>query len=40
VRKDFIRGIGRNQGRFVIVLDVGHVLSVDELASVSGAAHG
>lgn len=38
VRKDFIRGIGRHQGRFVVVLDVAHVLSIDELASVSGGA--
>ncbi len=39
IRTDFIQGMGKVDGRFVILLDVGKVLSVEEistLASVSG----
>lgn len=41
LRTDFIAGMGRVAGRFVIILDVAKVLSVDELAllsSLDGAA--
>ena len=34
IRTDFIRGMGKVEGRFVILLDVGRVLSVDELAAI------
>ncbi|MBL8940736.1 MAG: chemotaxis protein CheW [Archangium sp.] len=36
VRADFVRGVGNLGGRFVVVLDVTHVLSVSELASLTG----
>lgn len=32
VRADFIQGMGKVEGRFVIILDVDRVLSVDDLA--------
>lgn len=32
IRTDFIRGMGKVDGRFVIILDTNHVLSVDEIA--------
>lgn len=32
LRTDFIRGMGKVDGRFVIILDAGQVLSVEELA--------
>lgn len=35
LRTDFIAGMGRVAGRFVIILDVAKVLSVDELALLS-----
>lgn len=35
LRSDFINGMGKVNGRFVILLDVDHVLSIDEMASVS-----
>ncbi|HLA29982.1 MAG TPA: chemotaxis protein CheW [Pseudomonas sp.] len=38
IRSDFIRGMGKVGGRFVILLDIGQVLSVDELAALSQAA--
>lgn len=38
IRTDFILGMGKVGGRFVILLDVGRVLSVDELAAVSAVA--
>lgn len=40
IRADFIQGMGKVEGRFVILLDIGRVLSVDEiatLANLSGA---
>lgn len=40
VRADFIRGMGRVADRFVILLDVKKVLSVDELAQVQNLAAG
>lgn len=39
IRTDFIRGMGKVGGRFVIVLDTDQVLSVDDLAALS-SAHG
>lgn len=36
IRNDFIQGMGKVRGQFVILLDVGHVLSVDEMAALSG----
>jgi purine-binding chemotaxis protein CheW len=43
IRADFIQGMGKVDGKFVILLDVGKVLSVDEistLASVAGGVQG
>lgn len=34
VRQDFIAGLGKIEGRFVIILNVERVLSVDELSSM------
>jgi purine-binding chemotaxis protein CheW len=31
IRTDFIQGMGKVNGRFVILLDVNHVLAVDEM---------
>jgi purine-binding chemotaxis protein CheW len=36
IRADFIRGMGKVDGKFVIILDVDHVLSMDELSSLAG----
>ncbi len=36
IRSDFIRGMGKVEGKFVIILDVDHVLSVDEISSLAG----
>lgn len=40
IRTEFMRGMGKVEGRFVILLDVDHVLSVDELGALpeQGAA--
>ncbi|NML26315.1 chemotaxis protein CheW [Zoogloea dura] len=38
IRADFIKGMGKVNGRFVIILDVAKVLSVDEIASLSHLA--
>jgi purine-binding chemotaxis protein CheW len=38
IRADFIAGMGKLNGRFVIILDVNAVLSVDELAMVEQVA--
>ncbi len=38
IRADFIRGMGKVEGKFVIILDVDHVLSVDEIAELAGAS--
>lgn len=35
IRSDFIAGMGKVNGRFVILLDVGKVLSVDEIATLA-----
>lgn len=36
IRTDFIAGMGRVNGKFVILLDVSRVFSVDELAVITG----
>lgn len=38
IRADFIQGMGKVNGKFVIILEVDKVLSVDELAMVSQVA--
>ena len=41
IRADFIEGMGKVDGRFVIILDIRRVLSVDEMAMLAGVAeHG
>lgn len=40
LRTDFIAGMGRVAGRFVIILDLPKVLSLDELARLSALAGG
>lgn len=35
IRSDFIAGMGKVNGRFVILLDVGKVLSVDEITTLA-----
>lgn len=40
IRTDFIAGMGKIDGRFVIILDAGRVLSVDELAMLAGVSQG
>jgi len=40
IRADFIRGMGKVEGRFVIILNVEHVLSLDEMATLSGIETG
>jgi purine-binding chemotaxis protein CheW len=42
IRTDFICGMGKLDGKFVIILDTDHVLSVDDVAALSqmGAAAG
>ena len=38
IRTEFIRGMGKVHGRFVILLDVDHVLSLDEISHLQAAA--
>lgn len=38
IRTDFIRGMGKIDSRFVVILDVDRVLSVDDLAALADAA--
>ncbi|HTY99419.1 MAG TPA: chemotaxis protein CheW [Rhodocyclaceae bacterium] len=38
IRADFIQGMGKVDGRFIIVLDVTRVLSLDEMASLVNLA--
>ena len=40
IRTDFIQGMGNVNGRFVILLDVNQVLSLDELAEIAEQAEG
>ena len=35
IRADFIQGMGKVDGKFVIILNVAHVLSVDEMAQLA-----
>ncbi|WP_394365909.1 chemotaxis protein CheW [Mesoterricola sediminis] len=35
LRSEFLAGIGKVGGRFVILLDVGHVLSIEEMAALA-----
>lgn len=38
IRADFISGMAKVEGRFVIVLDVKHVVSIEEMAGLAGDA--
>lgn len=38
IRTDFIAGMARQDGRFVIILNIDHVLSMDELANLAALA--
>ncbi len=40
MRSEFIKGVGKVNGHFVILLDVEHVLSVDEMAALIGQSDG
>jgi purine-binding chemotaxis protein CheW len=40
IRADFIAGMARYQGEFIIVLDAGRVLSLDEMAQLSRTGGG
>ncbi|RKP56588.1 chemotaxis protein CheW [Pararobbsia silviterrae] len=40
IRSDFIQGMGKLQGRFIILLDVSQVLSLDELGAFETSAAG
>jgi purine-binding chemotaxis protein CheW len=40
LRTDFIQGMGKVNNKFVILLDVNHVLALDELADVAAAVDG
>ena len=39
IRADFIQGMGKVGGKFVVLLDVGKVLSIDELAMLDDMSH-
>ena len=39
LRAEFIRGMGKIEGRFVIVLSLEHVLSIDEMAELAGVSN-
>jgi purine-binding chemotaxis protein CheW len=38
IRTDFIEGMGKVDGKFVILLDIGQVLSVDEISAIEMVA--
>ena len=38
IRADFIKGMGKVNGKFVILLDTGRVLSVDEMAELAATS--
>jgi purine-binding chemotaxis protein CheW len=40
IRPDFINGMAKRNGQFIILLNVNHVLSVDEMASISKVSAG
>lgn len=40
IRTDFISGMGKVNGRFVVILDVGRILSLDEVAVIAAINQG
>ena len=40
IRADFIQGMGKVEGKFVIILNVDHVLSLDEMSNLAGVGAG
>ncbi len=38
IRSEFIQGMGKVEGRFVIILDVNYVLSMDEMATLASVS--
>ncbi len=38
LRSDFLAGVGKVGGKFVIILDVDHVLSIEEMASLASGS--
>ena len=40
IRADFIEGMGKIKGKFVIILNIHQVLSVEEMATLAGVAGG
>lgn len=40
IRADFIQGMGKVEGKFVIILNVNHVLSLDEMSTLAGMGAG
>lgn len=40
IRADFIQGMGKVEGKFVIILNVNHVLSLDEMSTLAGIGAG
>ena len=40
IRTDFIRGMGKVNGKFVILLNTDHVLSIDEIGAIAAAQSG
>jgi len=40
IRTDFIRGMGKIDGKFVILLEVDHVLSLDEIGQIAAGTAG
>lgn len=39
IRSEFIEGMGKVEGKFIIILDVHHVLSLDEMASLAAVSN-
>ena len=39
IRTDFIQGMGKVKGKFVILLNVDHVLSLDEISNLADVTH-
>jgi purine-binding chemotaxis protein CheW len=39
IRSDFIAGVGKVRGKFVILLDVDRVLTLDDLGDIASAGH-
>jgi purine-binding chemotaxis protein CheW len=40
IRTDFIKGMGKRESEFIMILDIDRVFSADELASIRGPEHG